>query len=117
MAQWMGPVFSPLGLDNLLAIALLFGFIAKEIVIGALAVIDSAGPDQLQSVLAIRLDTVQAMSFLLFTLIYTPCLSTIATIRQEGRDWRLTVLAVAWPLLLAWCVSFLFVQAARALGY
>lgn len=57
------------------------------------------------------------MSFLLFTLIYTPCLSTIATIRQESRDWRLTVLAVAWPLLLAWGISFTFVQVARALGY
>ncbi len=117
LADWLEPVFAPIGLDNLLAIALLFGFVAKEIVIGALAVIYSAGPDQLQAILASRLDSVQAMSFLLFTLIYTPCLSTIATIRQEGRDWRLTVLSVAWPLLLAWGVSFTFVQVARALGY
>lgn len=117
LADWLEPVFSPLGLDNLLAIALLFGFVAKEIVIGALAVIYSAGPDELQGILASRLDTVQAMSFLIFTLIYTPCLSTIATIRQESRNWRLTALAVLWPLLLAWCLSFLFVQTARALGY
>lgn len=117
LADWMEPVFAPLGLDSLLAIALLFGFVAKEVVIGALAVIYSAGTDQLQAVMASRLDPVQAMSFLLFTLIYTPCVSTIATIRQESRDWRLTLLAVIWPLLLAWCVSFLFVQTARALGY
>ncbi len=117
LASWMQPVFAPLGLDNLLAIALLFGFVAKEIVIGALAVIYSAGPDQLQAVLAERLDTVQALSFLIFTLIYTPCLSTIATIRQESRDWRLTLLAVVWPLMLAWLASYGFVQAARALGY
>jgi ferrous iron transport protein B len=117
MADFMAPVFSPLGLDNLLAVALIFGFVAKEIVIGALAVIYSAGPDQLQGLLAKRLDGVQAMSFLLFTLIYTPCLSTIATIRQESKDWRLTALAVAWPLALAWGVSFAFVQVARMLGY
>jgi ferrous iron transport protein B len=117
LADFMAPVFSPLGLDNLLAVALMFGFVAKEIVIGALAVIYSAGPDQLQALLAKRLDGVQAMSFLLFTLIYTPCLSTIATIRQESKDWRLTALAVVWPLALAWGVSFLFVQAAHMLGY
>lgn len=117
LAELMAPLFTPLGLDNLLAIALLFGFVAKEIVIGALAVIYSAGPDQLSAILATRLDGVQAMSFLLFTLIYTPCLSTIAAIRQESRDWRLTALSVIWPLALAWAVSFLFVQSARALGY
>jgi ferrous iron transport protein B len=117
LADFLAPVFSPIGLDNLMAIALLFGFVAKEIVIGALAVIYSASPEQLSAILADRLDGVQAMSFLLFTLIYTPCLSTIAVIRQESKDWRLTLLAVAWPLALAWTVSFLFVQAARALGY
>ncbi len=117
LADFLAPVFSPIGLDNLMAIALLFGFVAKEIVIGALAVIYSASPEQLSAILADRLDGVQAMSFLLFTLIYTPCLSTIAVIRRESRDWRLTLLAIAWPLVLAWTVSFVFVQAARALGY
>ncbi len=117
LAEWLSPIFAPLALDNLLAVALLFGFVAKEIVIGALAIIYSAGPSDLHSALASRLDWVQAYSFLLFMLIYTPCLSTIATIRQESKSWSLTVLSVVWPLGLAWVVSFLFVQTARALGF
>ncbi len=117
LADILAPIFSPLGIDHLLSIALLFGFVAKEIVIGALAVIYGAGGDQLSALLGKRLDGVQAMSFLLFTLIYTPCLSTIAVIKQESKSWRFTVLAVVWPLVMAWVVSFLFYQGARALGF
>jgi ferrous iron transport protein B len=116
LAGLMAPVFSPLGIDALLSIALLFGFVAKEIVIGALAVIYSVGPDDLAGVLASRLDWVQAYSFLLFTLIYTPCLSTVAAIRHESKSWRLAAVSVLWPLMLAWLASFAFYQIARALA-
>ncbi|HHI75565.1 MAG TPA: ferrous iron transport protein B, partial [Gammaproteobacteria bacterium] len=58
-----------------------------------------------------------AYSFMLFVLIYTPCLSTVAVLRQESRSWRFTALAVGWPLLLAWTVSFVFYQTARWLGF
>jgi len=54
---------------------------------------------------------------MLFTLIYTPCLSTIATIRSESKSLPYTLFAVAFPLGLAWLLSFAFYQAARALGY
>ncbi|MDD4881646.1 MAG: ferrous iron transport protein B, partial [Gallionellaceae bacterium] len=116
LANLMTPVFSPLGIDALLSIALIFGFVAKEIVVGALAVIYSVGPDRLSDVLTARLDWVQAYSFLLFTLIYTPCLSTVAAIKQESKSWRLALLATAWPLMLAWLTSFTFYQVARALA-
>ena len=57
----------------------------------------------------------QTWLFMLFVLLYTPCLSAVATLRQESRSWGFTALAVAWPLLLAWLASFLFYQLARAL--
>ncbi|MDR3393277.1 MAG: ferrous iron transport protein B [Sulfuriferula sp.] len=117
LANWMEPIFAPLGIDRLLSIALLFGFMAKEIVIGALAVIYGAGQNNLSGIIAGQLDWVQAYSFMLFTLIYTPCLSTIAVLRQESKSNWFTVLAVAWPLGLAWLVSFAFYQGARALGF
>jgi len=63
------------------------------------------------------MDWVQAYSFMLFTLIYTPCLSTIATMRTESRSNLYTIGSVAWSLGLAWAVSFVFYQGARALGY
>jgi ferrous iron transport protein B len=54
---------------------------------------------------------------MLFTLIYTPCLSTIATMRSESRSNLYTIGSVAWSLGLAWGVSFVFYQSAKALGY
>jgi ferrous iron transport protein B len=113
----LSPVFAPIGIDANLTIALLFGFVAKEIVIGSLAVIYGLSGDALGGALAQQLDWVQAYSFMLFTLIYTPCLSAIATLRSEAKDLRYTLFALGWSLLLAWLVSFAFYQGARALGY
>ncbi len=117
LAAWMHPIFAPLGINRLLSLTLLFGFVAKEIVIGALAVIYSAGEKNLAGILAHQIDWVQATSFMLFTLIYTPCLSTIAVLKQESKSISFTLLAVLWPLGLAWLVSFIFYQTARFLGW
>ncbi len=114
---WMHPLFEPLGITPELIIALIFGFVAKEIVIGSLAVIYGLGGDALSGMLAHRLDWVQAYSFMLFTLIYTPCLSTVATLRSESRNIGFTLFSVAWSLVLAWLVSLAFYQGARAIGY
>jgi ferrous iron transport protein B len=116
-AAALAPAFQPLGIDPLMSIALVFGFVAKEIVLGGLAVVLGAGSDGLASALASRLDWVSAMSFMIFTLIYTPCLSAVATLRDEARSLRFTALAVAWPLSLAWLASVVFYQGARALGF
>jgi ferrous iron transport protein B len=111
------PIFAPIGIDENLTIALIFGFVAKEIVIGSLAVIYGMSGDALGGALGQQLDWVQAYSFMLFTLIYTPCLSAIATLRNESKNNGFTLLVLAWSLALAWAVSFLFYQGARALGY
>ena len=111
------PVLDPLGINNQLAIALIFGFVAKEIVVGALAVIYGMQGDALMVHMATQIDWVQAMSFMLFTLIYTPCLSTIATLRSESKSSAFMWLSIAWSLGLAWLVSFVFYQGARWLGY
>lgn len=115
LAGWMEPIFTPLGIDQLLSIALLFGFVAKEVVIGSLAVIYGAGGDELSGVLAHNLDWVQAYSFMLFTLIYTPCLSALATIRRESGSRRVMWASLGWSLAVAWLLSFAFYQTARAL--
>lgn len=115
-ASAFAPIFEPLGIDPLMSIALVFGFVAKEIVLGGLAVVLGAGTDRLAGALAARLDWVSATSFMIFTLVYTPCLSAIATLREEAKSLRFTALAVGWPLLLAWVASFVFYQGARALG-
>jgi ferrous iron transport protein B len=111
------PIFAPIGINEQLTIALIFGFVAKEIVIGSLAVIYGLSGDALGTAMGQQLDWVQAYSFMLFTLIYTPCLSAIATLRSESKDLRYTLFALAWSLVLAWTISFVFYQGARALGY
>jgi len=111
------PILDPIGIDTQLAIALIFGFVAKEIVIGSLAVIYGLQGDALSNQIAMNIDWVQGMSFMLFTLIYTPCLSTIATIRTESKSTKFMWLSIVWSLGLAWVVSFIFYQGARALGF
>ena len=111
------PVLAPIGIDDRLTVALIFGFVAKEVLIGALAVIFGLEGQALATELAARIDTVQAISFMLFTLIYTPCLSTIATLRAESRSTRFALLSVGWSVGLAWLASFAFYQTARALGW
>jgi ferrous iron transport protein B len=115
LARWFSPVFKPLGIDPLLSVTLLFGFVAKEIVIGALAVIYGSGQAHLAGILAKNLGWAQAYSFMLFTLIYTPCLSTVAAVRQESGSWRFTLFSVGWSLALAWGASFVFYQAVKLL--
>lgn len=114
---FFGPILDPIGINHELAIALIFGFVAKEIVVGALAVIYGLQGDALMAQMATQIDWVQAMSFMLFTLIYTPCLSTIATIKNESKSTGFMWLSIAWSLGLAWTVSFVFYQSARALGF
>jgi ferrous iron transport protein B len=111
------PIFAPVGINEQLTIALIFGFIAKEIVIGALAVIYGLSGEALSSAIGGQLDWVQAYSFMLFTLLYTPCLATIATLQSESKQTGFTALSLGWSLGLAWLISFAFYQGARALGY
>ena len=117
LGEFMSPVLSSAGINPELTVALIFGFVAKEIVIGALAVIYGLEGSSLMQGIAQQIDWVQAYSFMLFTLLYTPCLATIATLRSEAKSAWYSVLAVAWPLSLAWVVSTAFYQTARFLGY
>jgi ferrous iron transport protein B len=110
-------VLAPIGIDERLTVALIFGFVAKEVLIGAFAVIFGLEGQALAADLALRMDWVQAYSFMLFTLIYTPCLSTIATLRAESKSSAYATLSVAWSVLLAWLASFAFYQVVRYLGY
>lgn len=118
LGQATQPVLAPLGINAQLAIALIFGFIAKEIVLGGLAVIYGASTDaSLGGAIAQQIDWVQAYSFMLFTLLYIPCLSTIAVLKSESKSAWFATLAVAWSIGLAWITSFLFYQGARGLGF
>ena len=110
LGKWLSPIFQPIGINEQLVIALIFGFIAKEIVIGALAVIYGVEGTALAHHLYSNVTQVQAISFMIFTLIYTPCLSTIATLKNESKNLSFVIYSVSWALLLAWVFSFIFYQ-------
>jgi len=117
IGDFLHPIFAPIGINEQLTIALIFGFVAKEIVIGALAVIYGLSGTRFERRAGQQLDWVQAYSFMLFTLIYMPCISAIATLRSESKNLGFTLFTIAWSLTLAWLASFAFYQGARALGY
>lgn len=118
IGQTLQPLLAPLGINPQLTVALFFGFIAKEIVLGGLAVIyGQADSGNLAGAIAQQIDWVQGYSFMLFTLLYVPCLSTIAVIKNESKSIKFALLSVFWSLSLAWLTSFIFYQGARFLGY
>ena len=118
IGQALQPLFAPIGINPQLTVALFFGFIAKEIVLGGLAVIyGQADGGNLAGAIAQQIDWVQGYSFMLFTLLYVPCLSTIAVIKSESKSLKFAMLSVGWSLGLAWAISFAFYQGARALGF
>ena len=112
---FLAPLFEPLGIHWAETVALFFGFIAKEILIGALAVI--YGSANLAATIHTQLSPLQGLSFMVFTLIYTPCVATVAAIRSESRSWRITLLSMGIGLVLAWLASFIVYQVGLLLGY
>lgn len=108
-------LFAPVGIQWRETVALFFGFIAKEIVVGAMAVIYAAG-DSLPQAVASHISPLQGLSFMIFTLLYTPCVATVATIWAESRSWRITLLSISLGLVLAWVASFMVFQGGLLLG-
>jgi len=117
LGDWLEPVLEPIGISSMMAVVLLFGFVAKEIVIGAIVAMTGLQGAALNGYLSTQMDSIQAISFMLFILLYTPCLSTLATQLSESRSWQFTAVSLVWSLGLAWVVSFGFYQAALLLGY
>jgi len=111
------PLLAPVGITPPLTIALMVGFVAKEIVIGALAVIYQLSGSELQQAIAQELTPLQAYSFMLFTLLYTPCLSTLATLWSESKRWRFSLFATVYALVIAWLASGTVYQLAHWWGW
>ena len=102
LGGWIAPLFSPLGFgDWKMSTALICGFMAKESVVATLSVLyGSVGA------LETALTPMAAFSFLIFCLLYTPCIATIASVRREnGGRWALEM--VIFQCVVAWIVSFI----------
>ena len=91
VGQFIAGIFRPLGFNDWrVATALISGFTAKEAVVSTLAVLLGTNTAALGSVLGMLFTPLSALSFLVFTLLYTPCIAAVAAIRRElGSVWKL----------------------------
>ena len=107
----IAPISAPLGFgDWRMVTALVSGFSAKEAVVGTFGVVLGVGTNQLPVALHQLFTTLSAASFLAFTLLYTPCVAAVATIRRElDSTWK-TVGVVLMQCVVAWIVALLVYQ-------
>jgi len=115
IGQLFQPLLGPIGMNPSLTVSLFFGFIAKEILLGAMAVIYRTSETGLGAVLSTVISPLQALSFMTFVLLYTPCLGTIAAQLQEAGTRRFALLSLGWSLGLAWLMGLLVYQSGRLL--
>jgi ferrous iron transport protein B len=112
LGQFLSPIMHPIGIDPYLTLALIFGFIAKEVVVGALPVIYGLGADNVTQYIGETMTWVQAYSFCVFCLLYTPCLTTLTTLFNEAKSWKYALFSLGFSFLFAWLMSFVFYQGA-----
>ncbi len=107
IGQLIAPIFRPMGFaDWRVATSLISGFVAKEAVVSTLSVLMGTGIAQLHTVLTNLFTPLSAVSFLLFTLLYTPCVAAVATIRKELKSGVATLGVVIMQCAIAWIVAF-----------
>jgi ferrous iron transport protein B len=115
------PLVAPLGFDWRIAVALLFGFVAKEIVVGALGVIYGAGEDEGALTDSLQGDAsftaLTGLNVMIFTLIYMPCLATVGVIKKETGSWKWTLFAIVYGIVLAYIMVFIIYNVGRLIGF
>ncbi len=104
------PLLGPIGMNPELTVSLFFGFIAKEILLGAMAVIYGTTESGLGGAIQGAITPLQSLSFMTFVLLYTPCLGTVAAQIQESRSRTFALLSLSWSLLLAWLMALIVYQ-------
>jgi len=111
IGQFIAPVFAPLGFgDWRVATALISGFTAKEAVVSTLSVLLNSGMSNLGNALSSLFTPLSAVSFLVFTLLYTPCVAAVATIKRELGSRLSTAGVVVMQCVVAWLTAFLVFQ-------
>jgi len=111
VGQLIAPIFKPLGFsDWRVATALISGFTAKEAVVSTLSVLLNTGMANLSSALSGLFTPLSAASFLVFTLLYTPCVAAVATIRRELGSRLATIGVVVMQCAVAWLAGCLVFQ-------
>ncbi len=121
LGKLIAPVFSPLGIDWRGSVALLSGFVAKEIVVSTMGILyategDTDSEALRTALLSSGMTRLSAVSMLVFVLLYLPCLATMAAIRRELRSWKWMLFSIGYSTSLAWVMAFLVFQGGKLLS-
>ncbi|NOY70495.1 MAG: ferrous iron transport protein B [Deltaproteobacteria bacterium] len=115
------PVFAPIGIDWRGGIALLTGFVAKEVVVSTMGVLYAAGDSGSDALgRALRksgMTPLSALAMMVFVLLYVPCLATMTVMTRETGALKWTILSVAYSTGLAWIMAFIVYHGGRLLGF
>ena len=116
--QGLTPIGQLMGMDWRMIVALLSSFIAKENAIATLGVLYGTGGEGggLAETMAAVVSPATALSFLAVTMLFIPCVATVAVMHQETRSWRWTLFGVLLLLLIALSAGVIVYQGARWLG-
>ena len=111
IGKWIAPVFAPLGFaDWRVSTSLITGFTAKEAVVSTMSVLTGTAAADLSRTLSSMFTPLSAVSFLAFTLLYTPCVAAIASIRREMGSKLQAFGVVVMQCVVAWLVAFAVYQ-------
>ena len=117
IGRGIAPLLRPAGFGTWqAAVALLFGIVAKELVIGTLGVLYGVGEMNLLGAIQSAWTPLSAYAYMVMTLIYVPCIATIAAIRRETGSWKWTGITVAYTITLGWVLAVLVYQVGTMLG-
>ena len=111
IGNFVQPVFEPMNFDTNASIALLTGVVAKEIVVATFGVLYAQGDEVDENTLSLResiaasMSVVTAVSFMIFTLLYIPCMSTIAIMYRETQSLKWTGFSIGFSIALAYTLA------------
>lgn len=111
IGEFFGHLIAPLGFGSWQAGATLIpGFLAKEVIVSSMAILYSSSEGGLVNVIQQQFTPLSAYAFMIFILLYVPCISTVATIRKETTSWKWTLTALIYPIFTAYILTFAFYQ-------
>ena len=121
IGSFFAPIFAPLGFGTWqAAVAIIAGLASKEVVVatfGTLAGMDSNDHARITNLIHDTFTPLSALSFMAFTLLYTPCIAAIGTIKQETNSYKWPLIMCAITLISAYVVSFLIFQIGTLMGF
>lgn len=114
----IAPIFAPLGFGFWqAAVALVFGIMAKEIVVSTFGTLFGVGEDGISAVLPSLFTPLSSLSFMVFTLLYVPCFACLGAIKEESNSWKWMGVCVVTCCVIAYIMAFIVYQGGLLLGF